>query len=184
MARLQRTPGETHILRLALGIVLQLIKCLWYLHQRILLYPVGILKHPLAGILLVSRQAVSLSHGCKPFVAVQLPAQFIVLHRPIAPVDVFPVIERRLVSVVHVESMFQRIVRPATFALAERKMFQVQVGRRHTRPRAVIRQQFFGGTERIARIASRLYFLQTGIVQVQQLESTPVEHLCPHQGCP
>ena len=31
--------------------------------------------------------------GSKPFVAVQLPAQFVVLYRPVSPVDVFTVIE-------------------------------------------------------------------------------------------
>ena len=42
---------------------------------------------------------------------VKLPTKFIILNRPVLPVDIFAVVERRLVAIVYIERMFQCLIR-------------------------------------------------------------------------
>ena len=95
----------------------QLIFFLVHLYQRILFNPVDILMCPFFSIFLVTGYAISLSHRSEPFVTVQLPAELIVFHRPVLPVDVFSVVVRRLITFMYEECMFQSVIwQPSTFS--------------------------------------------------------------------
>ena len=95
VAHFQRTPCETCVFHITFQLVVtgHFILFLVDLHQRVFLDPVDVLFGPLYGVFLVAAYTIGLAHGSKPFVAVQLPAQFVVLYRPVSPVDVFTVVE-------------------------------------------------------------------------------------------
>ena len=129
VAHFQRTPCETYIFHFAfnLTVTYQFVFFLVHLHQRILFYPVDVLMSPFFGIFLVSRDSICLTHWGEPFVAVQLPAQLIVLYRPILPVDIFAVIIRRLIAFMHKKRMFQGIIRPFLFFLGNLDILHIDI---------------------------------------------------------
>ena len=94
VAHLKRPPCITAVFSiiLELAVVCYLIFGLADLHIRILSDPVYVLLGPLYCIFLVSAHAVCPSHRGKPLVTMKLPAKLVVLHRPVAPVDVFPIV--------------------------------------------------------------------------------------------
>ena len=94
VADLERTPCKPCVLRIGFQCVVgNLVFLLAYLYIRVLVYPVHVLANPFLGIFLVAAYPVGLAHRDEPFVAVQLPAQLVVLYRPVSPVYVLPVVE-------------------------------------------------------------------------------------------
>ena len=79
VAHFERTPCKTLVLVVA-GV-------------RILADPVDVLLCPLDGIFLIAAYTISAAHRYEPFVAVELPAKFVILYRPLLPVDVLSIIE-------------------------------------------------------------------------------------------
>ena len=51
--------------------------------------------------------------------AVELPTEFVVLHRPVLPIDVFAVVVRGLISFVNKEGVFEAVVCPLLFFFAD-----------------------------------------------------------------
>ena len=143
----QRTPCETYIFHFAfnLTVTYQFIFFLVHLHQRILFDPVDVLVCPFFGIFLVTRYTVCLTHRSKPFMTVQLPAEFIVFHRPVLPVDIFSVVVRRLITFMNKECMLQSVVRPLLFFFADSDLFQINIRSLHIRTGTVVVEQCFCG---------------------------------------
>ena len=56
--------------------------------------------------------------------AVQLPAQFIIFHRPVLPIDVFPIIEGP-VTIMYIKCMFQCFVCPFLLLFADANTIEV-----------------------------------------------------------
>ena len=142
VAHLQRTPCKAYIFRISLYLACadQFVFFFLYPCQRILFNPIHILVCPFFSIFLVSRDSICLTHWGEPFVAVQLPAQLIVLYRPILPVDIFAVIIRRLISFVHKKRMFQGIIRPFLFFLGDLDILHIDIGMSYAGTLAVIVQ--------------------------------------------
>ena len=106
VAHLHRTPGELHVLTLGgddFGCGSALLQRA-NVHLGILLHPVRIVLHQRRSVLLVFGDGVGLAQRHEPVVAVQLPAQLVVLDGPVAPVDVVAV-EIGLVALVCMELM-------------------------------------------------------------------------------
>ena len=59
---------------------------------------------------------------------VELPSEFHIFHRPELPVDVFSVVVRRLVAIMHKESMFQTLVRPLLLFRTDLNFAQIPYG--------------------------------------------------------
>ncbi len=138
--------------------------------QRILLHPVEILETPLAGIFLVARRPVALAHRHPPLHAVQLPAQLVVLHGPVLPVDILPIKIRGLIARMHEEAVLQTVVGPAALGLGRLCRGGVEVGRLDTGAAAVVGQQGILGLHRVAAAQRLGHRLQTGTVEIQTFE--------------
>ena len=125
----QRTPSETHVFYIAFQsfVACQFIFFLVDRYQRVLLNPVYILSCPFFSILLVARHAICFTHRSKPFVTVKLPAQFVILYRPVFPVNVLTVVERWLVTFMYEECMLHSFVGPLLFFLTDSNLIQVYI---------------------------------------------------------
>ena len=117
----ERPPGIAGIfcILLKLGICIDFIFGLVNYHERVLANPVDVLFGPFHGVFFITAGAVCKAHRHKPFVAVQLPAEFVVLNRPIAPIDVFAIEIRRLVTLVGEELVLQGLVSPFLLFLVD-----------------------------------------------------------------
>ena len=125
----QRTPSETHVFYIAFQgfVACQFIFFLVDRYQRVFLNPVDILSGPFFSILLVARHAICFTHRSKPFVTVKLPTQFVVLYRPVFPVDVLSVVERWLVAFMYEECMLHSVVGPLLLFLTDSNLIQVNI---------------------------------------------------------
>lgn len=112
--------------------------------QRVFLHPVGVLVHPGVDVFRVARGVVTLGQRNEPVVAVQLPAQFVVLHGPVAPVDVVAVEIRGLVALVGVEFVLQGFVGLLLLEFVHLDVLQVEAEEFYGLARAEIFQQFLG----------------------------------------
>ena len=172
VAHLERPPGEMGVARLRVvdGALADAAVGVVVVDQRILLHPVEVLKTPLAGIFLVARRPVALAHRHPPLHAVQLPAQLVVLHGPVLPVDILPIKIRGLIARMHEEAVLQTVVGPAALGLGRLCRGGVEVGRLDTGAAAVVGQQGILGLHRVAAAQRLGHRLQTGTVEIQTLE--------------
>ena len=172
VAHLERAPGKTNVLDFSpdFAVAHQFVFSFAHFHQRVFPNPVDILYSPFAGIFFVARRAVGFPHRSEPFVAVQLPAKLVILYRPVLPVDVFPVVVRRLVALVYEERMFHRVVRPFLLFLADADMLQVDVRCSHVRPLAVIAEQRFRRFFVFPLFVESFHFFKAGTFEVEQSE--------------
>ena len=102
------------------------------------------------------------------FVAVQLPAEFVIFHRPILPVDVFSIIIRRLITFVYKESMLQRVVCPFLFFFADSDFFQIDVRGFYVCTCAIVIKQSFGCILIFTLLMECFHFFQSRIVQIEK----------------
>lgn len=168
MAGFQRTPCEAYIFNGSFYFTraCNLIFFLVYRYQRILFYPIQILAGPFLGIFFVFADSIRLSHGGEPFMPVKLPTKFIILNRPVLPVDIFAVVERRLVAIVYIERMFQCLIRPLLLTLADVQV--VKVDGRVYNSFAMIIQQCLGCFIFFSRFMESFYLFQPGVIKVEQ----------------
>ena len=181
VAHFERPPCKAAVLRicLELRVIRYLIFIPAYLHQRILVYPVHILGYPFLCIFLVSAYPVGISHRGEPFVAVELPAQFVVLDRPVSPVDVISVVERRLIAVMCEKSVIEGIVCPLLLLSVDFDFLYVTDFRgKDAGAVSVIVQERYGGKGILPVFMQCLDFLQSGIVEVKEIEGLGPEFLC------
>ena len=172
VAHFQRSPCETHVLGRPLHFPAahQFILLLVYLHERVLPDPVHILESPLFRVFFVTAHPVGIPHRRKPFVTVELPAQFVVPYRPILPVYILSVIERWLVSVMHIEGVFQGLICPFLLFLADFYLVYVLNLRRFDIAAAIVLQKCRCGSRITPFGVQCLHLLQPGPVQIQQVE--------------
>ena len=164
VAHLQGAPREIDVfgLRPVPGLSLVIRR------EGILAHPVEVFGAPLRGVTFVAREAVGLAHRHPPFHAVQLPAQFVVLHGPVLPVDVVAVEIGGLVAFVDEEAVVHRLVGPALFVGGDRDVGEVRLGADDARAAAVVVEQGFGGGRVVARGVQCGDALQSGTGEVQQ----------------
>ena len=137
--------------------------------QRVFLHPVGVLVHPGVDVFRVARGVVTLGQRNEPVVAVQLPAQFVVLHGPVAPVDVVAVEIRGLVALVGVEFVLQGFVGLLLLELVHLDVLQVEAEEFDGLARAEIFQQFLVRGGDVAFGDGFLHGLHARTFEVQQV---------------
>ena len=176
VAHLEGPPGEIDVfgLRPVSGLAFVIRR------EGVLAHPVEVFGAPLRSVVFVAREAVGFAHRHPPFHAVQLPAQFVVLHGPVLPVDVVAVEIGGLVALVDEETVLHRLVGPALFSGGDRDAGGVRIGADDARAAAVVVQQGFGGGFVVARGVQFGDTFQPGAREVQQREDRGVG-LHPHQ---
>ena len=132
----QRTPCEIDIV----GSLHDPLGILYILRQGVLRDPVAVLGHPLGGILLVACDAESLSHRGPPLMAVELPAQLVVLYGPVLPVYILA-IKVHGVAVVDVELVLHPVVGPLLLCFREGYVFHIHPDAFHPPAALVIVEQ-------------------------------------------
>ena len=146
--------------------------------QRVFLHPVGVLLHPCVDVSGILGDVVALGQRDEPVVAVQLPAQLVVLHGPVAPVDVVAVEIGGLIALVGVELVFQRLVGLLLLQLADLDVFEVEAEEFDGLARAEIFQQLLVRGGDVAFCDGFLHRLHARTVEVQQV----VERLFVAEG--
>lgn len=179
VAHLQGPPGEIDVFGLRPVRGLRFVIC----REGVLAHPVEVFGAPLRGVTFVARKAVGLAHRHPPFHAVQLPAQFVVLHGPVLPVDVVAIEIGGLVTFVDEEAVVHRLVGPALFVGGDDDVREVHFRTDDARAAAVVIEQGFGGGRVVARGVQCGDALQSGTGEVQQREDRGVG-LRPQQGGP
>ena len=117
----------------------------------------------------IARGVVALGQRDEPVVTVQLPAQLVVLHGPVAPVDVVAVEIGGLVALVGVELVLQRFVGLLLLQLVDLDVFEVEAEELDGLARAEILQQLLVRRGDVAFGDGFLHRLHPRTVEVQQV---------------
>ena len=177
VAHFEGPPGEIDVLGLrpvsGLALVIR--------REGILAHPVEVFGAPLRGVAFVARETVGLAHRHPPLHAVELPAQLVVLHGPVFPVDVVAVEVGGLVALMDEKAVRHRLVGPALFVGGDRDVGKADLGADDARAAAVVVEQGFGGSRVVACGMQFGDAFQPGACEVQQCEERGVG-LSPQQG--
>ena len=112
--------------------------------------------------------------------AVELPTEFVVLHRPVSPVDVLAIVERRLVALVNKECVLEGVVCPFLLFFVDFHFFDVSDFRSaYPFPTAVVFEKVRSRSRIVSPLVRSPDFFKSRTRQIQQIKNLCTKFLCP-----